>query len=78
MVLSKNNHFSTEEAINYIPHTEKRKKVPVCAMFESSGSLSSSILPILAWKLKMIPYIGSSKIPVSSKFELFCQYAMAS
>ena len=78
MVLSKNNYFSTEEAINYIPHTEKRKKVPVCEMFESSGYLSSSILPILSWKLKMIPYIGRSKIPVSSKFELFCQYIMAS
>ena len=27
MELSKNNRFSAEEAINYIPCTEKRKKV---------------------------------------------------
>ena len=37
MHLSKNHRFSTHEIINYIPHTEKRKKVPVCEMFESSG-----------------------------------------
>ena len=42
MDLSKNKHnlFSVEEAINYIPRTKKRKKVPVCEMLESSGSLS--------------------------------------
>ena len=33
MDLSKNKHFSTQKAINYIPCTEKRKKVPVCKMF---------------------------------------------
>ena len=38
MDLSKNKHnrFSAEEAINYIPRTKKRKKVPVCEMRESS------------------------------------------
>ena len=41
-----NNHFSLEEAINYIPHTEKRKKVPVCEMLEFSGSLSFPMHPI--------------------------------
>ena len=30
MDLSKNNSFSRQEAINYIPHTEKRKKVTAC------------------------------------------------
>ena len=30
MDLSKNNQVSTQEAINYIPCTEKRKKVPAC------------------------------------------------
>ena len=34
MDLLKNSHFSTEEAKNYIPSTEKRKKVPVCEMLE--------------------------------------------
>ena len=37
MDLSKNNRFSTEEAINYILRTEKRKKVAVCEMLQSSG-----------------------------------------
>ena len=37
MDLSKNNCFSAEEAINYIPRIKKRKKVPVCDLLESSG-----------------------------------------
>ena len=78
MDLSKNNPFSAEEAINFIPRTEKRKKVPVCEMLEFSGSLSSSMLPILSWKLKIIAYRGSSTIPPSSKLELLCQYEMTS
>ena len=43
---SKNNRnrFSAEEAMNYIPRSERRKKVPVCEMLESSGSLSSPML----------------------------------
>ena len=55
MDLSKNkyNRFSGEEAINFIPRTKKRKKVPVCEMFECSGSLSSPMPPILSWKLKV-------------------------
>ena len=76
--LSNNNHFSLEEAINYIPHTEKRKKVPACEMFEFSGSLSFSMHLILSRKLKIIAYRGSSTIPTSFKLELFCQYEMTS
>ena len=41
MHLSKNNSFLTEETINYIAHTEKRKKVPVCEMLESSFIMES-------------------------------------
>ena len=44
MDLSKNNSFLTEEAINYIVCAEKRKKVPVCEMLESSAFLSSFIV----------------------------------
>ena len=76
MNLSKNNRVSTEEAINYIPRTEKRKKVPVYKMIESSGSLSYPMLPISSWKLKMIAYRGISTIPSLSKLELHCQYGM--
>ena len=76
--LSENNHFSAEEAINYILRTEKRKKVPVYEMLEFSGPLSSSMLSILSWKLKIIAYRGSRTIPPSSKFELLCQYEMTS
>ena len=54
MHLSKNNCFSAEKAKNYIPRTEKRKKVPVYEMFEFSWSLSFSMIPILSWKLKCI------------------------
>ena len=78
MDLSKNNLFSAEETKNYILHTEKRKKVPVCEMLEFSGSLSSSMLSILSWKLKIIAYRGSSTISPSSKLELLCQYEMTS
>ena len=70
---SKYYRFSAEEAINYIPRTKKRKKVPVCEMLESSGSLSSPMLPILSWKLKIIVYRDSSTIHASSKLELLCQ-----
>ena len=38
------NSFLTEEAINFIARTEKRKKVPVCEMLESSAFLSSFIM----------------------------------
>ena len=73
---SKNNHFSTKEAISYIPWTEKRKKVIVCEILESSGSLSSSIVPILSWKLQIIVCRGRNTILTLSKLELFCQYIM--
>ena len=78
MDLSKNKHnlFSAEEAINYIPHTKKRKKVPVCEMLEPSGSFSSLMLPILSWKLKIIAYRDTSTIHLSSKLELLCQFKM--
>ena len=78
MDLSKKSCFSAEEAKNYIPRTEKRKKVPVYEMLEFSWSLSSSMIPILSWKLKIIAYRGSSTIPPSSKLELLCQYEMTS
>ena len=44
MDLLKNNSFLTEEAINYIARTEKRKKIPVCEMLESSAFLFSFIM----------------------------------
>ena len=74
MNLSKNNRFSKKEVKNYILRTEKRKKVPVCKMLEFSRSLSSSMLPILSWKLKITAYRGSSTIPPPSKLERLCQY----
>ena len=76
MDLSSNNCFSAEEAKNCIPCTEKRKKVPVYEMLEFSWSLSSSIIPILSWKLKIIACRRSSTIPPSSK--LLCQCDMTS
>ena len=78
MDLSKNNCFSAEEAENYIPRTVKRNKLPVYEMLEFSWFLSSSMIPILSWKLKKIVYRGSSTIPPSSKLELLCQYEMTS
>ena len=44
MDLSKNSSFLIEEAIDFIVRTEKRKKVPVCEMFESSAFLFSFIM----------------------------------
>ena len=45
--------FLSRGSKNCIPRTEKRKKVPVYEMLEFSWSLSSSMIPILSWKLKM-------------------------
>ena len=70
MDLSRNNCFSTQKAMNNIPRTEKRKKLPVFEIIES-GFLSSYMLPILSWKLKIIVYRGRPTIPTSSKLELF-------
>ena len=53
MDISKTNRFSVEEAINYIPRTKKRKKVRVCEMFETFGSSSFPMFPILSWELKI-------------------------
>ena len=78
MDLSKNNCFSAEEAENYIPRTVKRNKLPVYEMLEFSWFLSSSMIPILSWKLKIIAYRGSSTSPPSYKLELLCQYEMTS
>ena len=61
----------------YSSHREK-KKVPLCEMFEFSGSLSSPMLSILPQKLKIIAYRGSSTIPPSYKLELICQYEITS
>ena len=47
-------------------------------MCEFSGSLSSPMLPVLSWKLKILRYRGSSTIPPSSKLELVCKYEMHS
>ena len=44
MDLSEKNNFLTEEAINYIARTEKRKKVPECEILESSAFLYSLIM----------------------------------
>ena len=44
MDLLKNNSFLTEEAINFIARTEKRKKVAVYEMLESFVFLSSFII----------------------------------
>ena len=44
MDLSKNNSFLTEEAINFIARTDKRKKVPVCKMLESYSFLSCFVM----------------------------------
>ena len=44
MDLSKSNSFLTEEAINFIARTEKRKKVPVCEMLESSVFLPFTLM----------------------------------
>ena len=71
-----NNNFSVEEAKNYIPRTEKRKKVPVCEILEFSGSFPSSMLPILSWNLNIIAYRSNYTIPPSSKLELLCQNEM--
>ena len=78
MELSKNNRFSVEGVTNYISRTQKRKKVPLCEMLESSGSLSSPMIPILSWKLKIIVYRGSYTILPSSELELLCQCKMNS
>ena len=78
MDLSKNNRFSQEEATNYVPRIEKRKKVQASKTHESSGSLCSPKSPILSWKLKIIANRGSSTIPPSFKLELLCQYEMTS
>ena len=78
MDLSKNNRFSQEEATNYVPRIEKRKKVQASKTHESSGSLCSPKFPILSWKLKIIASRGSSTIPPSFKLELLCQYEMTS
>ena len=45
--------FLSRGSKNCIPRTEKRKKVPVYEMLEFSWSLSSSMIPILSWKLKL-------------------------
>ena len=62
----------------HIPRTVKRKKVPALEIPESSVSLSSSTLPILSWKLRIIACRGRSMIPTPCKLELFCQYVMSS
>ena len=71
MNLSKNKCFSAEDAKNNIRRNETKKKVPVCEMLEFSWSLSSLMIAILSWKLKIIIYRESSTIPPSSKLTCF-------
>ena len=72
MDLSKNNCFSAEEAKNYIPHTEKRKKVPVYEMLEFSWSSSSSMVPILSWKLKLHTEAALRFLTLSIRNDFHC------
>ena len=72
---SKNNRFSAEEAMNYIPHTKKKKKVPICEMLEYFQTLLSYMLSSLSQKLKIMAWPA---ITTSLKLELFCQYVMPS
>ena len=64
---SKNNRFSAEETMNYIPHTEKKKKVPICEMLEYFQTLLSYMLSSLSQKLKIMAWPA---ITTSLKFEL--------
>ena len=64
---SKNNRFSAEEAMNYIPHTKKKKKVPICEMLEYFQTLLSYMLSSLSQKLKIMAWPA---ITTSLKFEL--------
>ena len=79
MDISRSNRFSADEAINYIPSTEKRKKVPVREMLEYS----------VIWGF-LLPYTSSFimgtednsiqrqlMIPLWSKLELLCRYEIA-
>ena len=69
--LSKNNGFSTEKAIRYVPRTKKRKKVPVREMLDLLHASN-----FIMGTEKIIAYRGRSTIPTLSK--LFCQYEMTS
>ena len=72
MDLSKNNCFSAEKAKNYISRTEKRKKVPVYEMLEFSWSLSSSMVPILSWKLKLHTEAALRFLTLSIRNDFHC------
>ena len=58
MDLLKNNSFSAEEAINYIPRTKKRKKVPVCEIiaYRDSSTIHPSSKLELVCQYKMTLY----------------------
>ena len=71
--LSKNNGFSTEKAMRYIPRTKKRKKVPVRGMLDLLHASN-----FIMGTEKIIAYRGRSTIPTLSKLKLFCQYEMTS
>ena len=47
MGLSKNNSFLTKEAKSYIARTEKKKRVPLYELLESSAFLSSVVIEIV-------------------------------
>ena len=71
--ISKKIRFSAETAKIIFPRTEKRNKVSICEILESSP-----MLPIFSWELKIIAYEVSFNIPLSSKLELLRQYEMTS
>ena len=67
--------------------TEKRKKVPICEMLESSGFFSTPMLPNFSWKIIALKMQWRTEdnskqrhftIPSSSKLELLCQCEMTS
>ena len=75
---SKKNRFSAEKQYIIFSRNEKRKKLPICEMLESSRFFSSPLLPIFSLELKIIAYRGSFTILSSSKLELLCQCEMIS
>ena len=71
---SKNNRFSAEEAINYIPRTEKKRRHQYVKCLKRLGLCPPPCFKFdhRSQKLKKIAYRGSSAIPTSFKLEMFC------
>ena len=64
--------FLSRGSKNCIPRTEKRKKVPVYEMLEFSWSLSSSMVPILSWKLKLHTEAALRFLTLSIRNDFHC------